>query len=204
LERIFKLDSGGGGPTIGGGSGNGGDGDGRDGPHLHFEFMKPPAAIARLEAFDHTAKHLQEKLSRELEGHDEVSAKNAEELQGYGCLNTYRKNVAAAVSSFKETETRHGAKLVACYLLDAEHADVPMAIYKIYVDFKGRRGIDYATIEDAIYRPGVTKGDHASESVSLSRKGARYVRRFGFDKLRMWISEVRGWVLSDIPPSQLV
>jgi hypothetical protein len=155
-----------------------------------------------LEDFDRTAVNLQERLSRELEGHQEVAEKAAEELRGYGCLDQYRRSVADAASSFQDA--RHGTKLIACYLLDAENAGLPMAIYRIKIDFKGRRGIDYCTIQDAVYRPGVTKGDHVSESVSLSRRGARYVRRFGFDKLRMWIMEVRGWVLAENPPPRIV
>jgi hypothetical protein len=74
---------------------------------------------------------------------------------------------------------------------------VPIAIYRIAVNFKGRKGIDACTIENAIYRPGIAKGDHVSESVCLSKKGARHVRRFGFDGLRVWIMKERGWLLDE-------
>jgi hypothetical protein len=164
--------------------------------------VKPPAAIATLEAFDYTVQKLQQKLTQELQEHGEVATKTADSLQGYGCLDTYRKNITATASSFRK-QLNHGTRLVACYL-DGSGEDLPMAIYRIEVDLKGRRGIDYCQIENAIYRPGVTKGDHVSESVLLSRKGARYVRRVGFDKLRMWIMEVRGWFLADDPPPKLV
>ena len=85
--------------------------------------------------------------------------------------------------------------MIACYLSNAMDADLtmPIAIYRIGVNFKGRRGIDACTIQEAIYKPGLAKGDHVSERVCLSRKGARFVRRFGFDGLRIWIMKTRGW-----------
>jgi hypothetical protein len=184
LERVWKLDSGGGGPTNGGGNGDGGSGDGKGKPQIRFEFLKPSRAVVALEAFDHTAEQLQQRLS-------------GQELRGYGCLDKYRADIASAVSSFQVPQA--GTRLVACYLLDVVDADfpTPIAIYRISVNFKGRRGIDVCTIEDVVYRPGVAKGDHVSESVSLSRKGARYVRRFGFDGLRVWIMKERGWLLEE-------
>jgi hypothetical protein len=59
--------------------------------------------------------------------------------------------------------------------------------------------MDDCTVDDVIYRPGVTKGDDVSESVSLSRKGARFLRRFGFDGMRVWLMAEKGWALNENP-----
>jgi hypothetical protein len=156
-----------------------------------------------LEAFDHAAVQLRQRLSHSPEHHSEDGVpKDAEEIRCYGCLDKYRTTLADAVSSFQVPKA--GTRLVACYLLNAADADpvMPIAIYRIAVHFRGRRGIDACTIEEAVYRPGITKGDAVSESVALSRKGARYVRRVGFDGLRVWIMRERGWLLEDIVPGQ--
>jgi hypothetical protein len=161
--------------------------------------VKPPAAVSYLEAYDRTAEQLQRRLSKELREQD-IATKAAEELRGNGCLSKYRSTIAAAVSTFQDLP-RPGTRLIACYLMNAMDADLtmPIAIYRIGINFRGRRGIDACTIKEAIYRPGVAKGDHVSESVCLSRKGARFVRRFGFDGLRIWIMKTRGWLVEDDP-----
>ena len=95
--------SGGGG---GGGGGNGGQ------PRLRFEFVKPPAAVSYLEAYDRTAEQLQRRLSKELRGQQDVATKAAEELRGNGCLSKYRSTIAAAVSTFQDLP-RPGTRCIA-------------------------------------------------------------------------------------------
>jgi hypothetical protein len=162
--------------------------------------VKPPAAVSYLEAYDRTAEQLQRRLSKELRGQQDVATQAAEEFRGNGCLSKYRSTIATAVSTFQDLP-RPGTRLIACYLSNAMEADLtmPIAIYRIGVNFKGRRGIDACTIKEAIYKPGLAKGDHESERVCLSRKGARFVRRFGFDGLRLWIMQKRGWIMEEDP-----
>jgi len=147
-----------------------------------------------LEAYDRTAEQLQRRLSKELRGQQDVATHVAEEIGGSGCLSKYRCAIATAVSTFQDLP-RPGTRLIACYLMNAMDADLtmPIAIYQIGVNFSGRNNCAACTIKEAIYKPGLAKGDHVSERVCLSRKGARFVRRFGFDGLRIWIMKTRGW-----------
>ena len=94
-----------------GGGGGGGGGNGRQ-PRLRFEFVKPPAAVSYLEAYDRTAEQLQRRLSKELRGQQDVATQAAEELRGNGCLSKYRSTIATAVSTFQDLP-RPGTRCIA-------------------------------------------------------------------------------------------
>jgi hypothetical protein len=148
-----------------------------------------------LENFDRMAEQLQRRLSG---GANDAPDGWTQDCKN-GCLKTYRATVAEAASSFETKQA--GTRLVACYLVNCvdTNATLPIAVYRIAVNFRGRRGMDDCTVKEVIYRPGVTKGDDVSESVSLSRKGARFLRRFGFDGMRVWLMAEKGWALTETP-----